>query len=333
VTPNLCLFFRRYLLFGVAVLVLCTTAQGNAQEVDIQRTLKELRAGQERLSAMEVQIAAWTCEGTSSLSKTGSSGSLTVKRLGESILGQAISRAPMRIFCKNSKYVFAVEETKVTGTWAVISQQATELEKAWSEMVPRQSMVFYPLQAQGNAFTTLQMLRDPEFKPKGARNIQNNRVELDYEYEMQGKSEGNKIHSEGTLVLATDLEWLVVKSISRTPVTASVAFPTESVMTRVAVRDGDLIRVTSSKVDNIDARSGKSLNWFANTYKYLSPDTVDPAEFDMEFYGPKSPVAAPVADVYEDRPSHNWPLWGGIGLGCIIFSAILAWFVRRRKRD
>ena len=48
---------------------------------------------------------------------------------------------------------------------------------------------------------------------------------------------------------------------------------------------------------------------------------------DLSTYG----IVAPSDDVYEDR-GFNWPLWGGLGLFCLVLSATIAFIVRRRNR-
>jgi hypothetical protein len=185
---------------------------------------------------------------------------------------------------------------------------------------------YYPLQAQRGEFTTLQMLDDTEFKPRRARRVSADRVELDYSYRLPAGEQGARTQVEGTLTLATDMEWVVVKSVSHAAETPA-GFPINSLVVREVKRVGDTIRAKSVSVDFINGQTKQAINTKKYTYKYLPPETVDPAEFTIEYYN----LTAPEFDVYEDR-QFNWPLWGGIGVGCIAMSVLLAWFIRRRLR-
>lgn len=64
---------------------------------------------------------------------------------------------------------------------------------------------------------------------------------------------------------------------------------------------------------------GKSVYNFKRT-------ALEPMPSDLASYG----ISPPNEEVYEDSQS-NWLLWGGLGLCCVVFSAILAWRVRRRN--
>ena len=64
------------------------------------------------------------------------------------------------------------------------------------------------------------------------------------------------------------------------------------------------------------------------TYKLLAPETVDPAEFTLEYYKLTAPESV---EAYEDRPPFNWRLWGSVGIICIALSSVLGWYVRRRR--
>lgn len=222
--------------------------------------------------------------------------------------------------------MFAVEKSKGSGSWALLKYQRTDVENGWRRQVDKDHPIYYPLQAQRGEFTTLQMLDDPEFKPTRARRVAPDRVELDYIYRLPASEQGNRTKVDGTLTLATDLDWLVVKSVSHAAETP-LGYPVDSVLIRDAERAGEVIRAKSVTMDFIHAETKKAFNTRKYTFKYLSSETVDPAEFTIEYYN----LVAPDHDVYEDR-GVNWLLWGGIGVGCIALSVFLGWFIHRRMR-
>jgi len=62
-------------------------------------------------------------------------------------------------------------------------------------------------------------------------------------------------------------------------------------------------------------------------YNYtFTPSKHPPQSLNLSDYN----IEIPVDDVYEDR-SFNWLLWGGLGVTCLVVSALLAWIVKRRR--
>jgi hypothetical protein len=79
---------------------------------------------------------------------------------------------------------------------------------------------------------------------------------------------------------------------------------------------------------NYNKKSGSEFS-YSYTYRFSPSDVVsDPAEFTLEYYK----IQTPTDEVYEDGPGFNWLLWGGIGVGCIALSVVLAWFIRRKRQ-
>ncbi len=90
------------------------------------------------------------------------------------------------------------------------------------------------------------------------------------------------------------------------------------------VNKGDPINGLSISIDIACLTTGKMQE--ENIYTYSITDTKS-FPVDLEDYS----IEVPLDDTYEDR-GFNWPLWGGLGLFCLVLSATIAFLVRRRNR-
>ena len=346
------------ILGGSLVILILFTGRGSAEEIDADRVVKELRSGIVRLQTAETRLAAW--EGKVEISgKAGQTASATciVKRHEKSFL---MEYKKIRVI-NNSTEVFAVKPTFLSGEWALTRYTKPGTDRVWKEWNHDCHFQFYPLLSalirnsasasksldlrrshkdlrRENRFTyqspllsvtggstILHILDDPTFVTKRARRAADNRVELDYEYiPSAGDTAAAKIVTTGTFTLAPDLDWLAVKSITRT--SGGPIGQIDCTMERQALRDGDSIRVVATTYGCKTANDQYNRN-SKFTYKILPPDTVDPSEFTLDYYS----ITAPEQDVYEDRRQFNWTLWGSIGAICIALSLVLGWIVRRRR--
>jgi hypothetical protein len=122
------------------------------------------------------------------------------------------------------------------------------------------------------------------------------------------------------------LEWLVVKAVSHAAVTP-LDHPVDSVMSREIRKQGELVQVDSIRLQYINSDTKAVFSSAQFVYRY-NIGSVNPDEFSVAHYQ----ITPPVLDVYEDR-RFNWPVWTGVGVLCLAASALLAWVVRRARRE
>lgn len=307
----------------VLTFLVCYGSSASGEELDARQVVRDAQSGQRRLAEAEVRQAVWVCEQGAVLNGQ-STGSVrqTVKRHGNAILGQMHTG----VVCKTPDYFFAVDRSKVTGRWTLIKYHKSGAEGAWRQQIDKLHLVYHPLTGQREEFTTGTMLADPNFDPRAARRTAPERVELDFRYQLPETISASKTQIEGTLTFAPDMDWVVVKWVAHAA-TTPLGYPVDSVLTREVQRVGEAVRVESVKLEYTNANTKAALN--SRLYKYTYPPVgeVNPEEFTLDHYQ----IQPPTDDVYEDR-GFNWPLWGGIGVGCLALSVLLAWYVRRKRR-
>lgn len=221
---------------------------------------------------------------------------------------------------KNDSEMFEINSKTSNRGWVLRRPVKPISDDIWHKALSDSRFAVHPLLVTSGKSNILDLLDDKSFTPTRARKATENRVELDYEV-TDGDSTGR-----GTLTLAPDLDWLVLRSaITHTSPSGGSG---RTAFSRDALRDGELIRVKSitfeAGVEGKPQYSSKS----KYTYKLLAPETVDPVEFTLAHYDLVAPESV---EAYEDRPPFNWRLWGGVGGVCIALSLVLGWFVRRRR--
>ncbi len=303
---------------------LMLTHHASAEDIPTSQVVKDLRSGITRLQAVEVRLAAWECvtEQTYGVGGKPMTGAGVVKRQGVSMLLDASQpqKTDRWRAVKNDSEMFTVTSRTGGQTW--VMSGFVKLFPGESPKAPGgEQFATYPLLAVNIKRNILQLLDDKSFNPTRAQRVAENRVELDYEL-TDGKSTGR-----GTLTLAPDLDWLVVRSVITFPSSGEKGGSSRTTLSRDAIRDGDLIRVKSISHEVVLEGKPQYSNTSKYTYKFIAPDTVDPAEFTLDYYKLDAPESA---DAYEDRPPFNWRLWGSVGVTCIVLSVVLGWHIRRR---
>ena len=277
--------------------------RGSAEDLPTNQVVKDLRAGTVRLQSAEVRLSTWEC--VPEYSRGGgksSSGTYVVKRHGASVLvnaAQTVKSDQYRTI--NSAIEMFSMESKTSGrTWVLSNYQKRKSDDDTPLTRGDDQFAISPLTAVNGTLTILQLLDKKNFTPTRARGVAKNRIELDYELS-HGDATGR-----GTLTLDPDLDWLVIRLEYKIPPTSGPGGSGSSSFSRDAIRDGDRIRVKSATceagVEGKPQYSSKS----KYTYKLLAPETVDPAEFTLEYYKLTAPESV---EAYEDRPLFNWRLW------------------------
>ncbi len=314
---------RNVALAGLLVFSLLFSQRGNAEDIPTSQVMKELRSGIARLQATEIRLTTWEC--VPELSRGGgkpNSGTFLVKRHGASVLVNAAPALKPDQYrtINNDVEMFSIESKTSGRTWVLRNYQKRKAGDDTPRTQGDDQFAICPLTAVNDNSTILQLVDKKTFTAVRARKVAENRVELDYEL-----TDGDAI-GRGTLTLAPDLDWLVIRSVytitSKSGDSGRVAF------SRDAVRDGDLIRVKSANYEAGVEGKPQFSNKSKYAYKLLAPETVAPAEFTIEYYKLTSPESV---EAYEDRPPFNWRLWGSVGVICITLSLVLAWIVRRRR--
>jgi hypothetical protein len=315
----------RIAAFVIVVAVLPVTAVNtvvSAGDITPEQVVRELRNGHDRLAEFEARLAVWECEqSVVSNGRKAGAGQITVKRHQDGILGEL----PTGRICMTPQHFFAVGRSKGNDRWSLLKFQRSDVESRWRQPIEKEYLVYHPLLGQRGEFNTRDMIADPLFLPTAARRIAKDRVELDYEYQLPTATGGQRTKVSGTLTLATDMDWLVVKAVSHAADTP-LGHPVGSTLTREVERRGDVLGTTTARLEYVNSLTKQVMNSRVYKYRYASAD-VDPREFTLDYYQ----LQAPSDDVYEDRP-FNWLLWGGIGVGCIALSLLLAWLVRSTRR-
>ena len=312
------------LLAVVLTVFFVLSGRGAAEEINAKQVVEELRSGIGRLETAEARLKAFECKREIWMGGSKRSNSVsTITKYHENSLLVEINGIRL---VKNSTDQFAVTPTSMKLNWILSRYHKRGTADTWKALNIDSHFAICPLLAVSDTLSILNVLNDPTFGPKQARRVADNRVELDYDLTLSpaGDSAGTPIVMGGTFTLATDLDWLAVRSVTRSAINSVGQIA--CTMTRDAVRDGDSIRVLASTYgcgSENDQYSRRS----KYIYKQLPPDAVDPAEFTLAHYNLTAPEQD---DVYEDRQPTNWILWGGIGVGCIVLSLILRWYVRRR---
>jgi hypothetical protein len=291
-----------------------------AEEPTPESVLRDMRSGYARLQKTEEELTLWDCEHVaSSNGQAMPPVQYTVKQHGGSVLGVLKSRG---LICRTPEAFFALEQRKATDRWTLLKYQPTRAAEAWDEQIKREQLIYHPLLSHREEFTTPVMIADPLFVPTAARSISRDRVELDFRYQLPNSSGGARTEITGTLTLATNMDWLVVKWVSHAAMTP-LGHPVDSTLVREVQSQGGIPRINSARLEYVNGQTKALMN-----ATYPDSGSVNPDEFKLEHYQ----IPVPAGEVSEDRPPFNWPLWGGIGVGCIALSILLAWLVRRKRR-
>lgn len=314
---------RNVRLAGLLVFSLLFSHRGNAEDLPTSQVMKELRSGVARLQAAEIRMTSWEC--VPEFSRGGgksSSGILLVKRHGTSVLVDTSSslKSEQHRTINNDDEMFSIESRTGRQTWILRNYQKRKADGNTPQTQGEDLAALYPLTSVNDSLTILQLVGKKSFVPSRARKLAENRVELDYEL-TDGDATGR-----GTLTLAPDLDWLVIRSVYT--ITSNSGDSGRVAFSRDAVRDGDLIRVKSATCEAGVGGKPQYSSKSKYAYKFLAPESVDPAEFTLGYYKLTAPESV---EAFEDRPQFNWRLWGSAGVGCIALSVVLAWIVRRRR--
>ena len=297
--------------------------RGSAEDLPANQVVKDLLSGTARLQAAEIRQSTWECIPVyiRGGGKPGS-GTYLVKYLGASVLVNAAQTTKSEHYrtINSGVETFSMESKTSGRTWVLRNYQKRKPDDAKPLTTGDDQFVICPLTAVSDHSTILQLLDKESFTATRARRVAKNRIELDYDLP-DGTAKGL-----GTLTLDPDLDWLVIRSTNTT--TSPGGASGHTAFSRDAVRDGDRIQVKSisyeAEVKGKPQYGSKS----TYTFKLLAPETVDPAEFTLEYYNLSAPESV-VA--YEDRPKFNWILWGSVGAICIVLSLGLGWIEHRRR--
>jgi hypothetical protein len=303
----------------------------SAQDLSPEQVLRDIRAGIPRLQSVEGRLRAWECR----LEVTGGgsdprSASMTVKRAGQSVLLQyQLPGVQRQVAVMTETEVFAVSASRKEESWVLTKHVKSNNQQDLKSAIAI-TLASHPLTAVSDGVGIFEFLDRPEFKPTGVRKVAENRVELDFQYSQpSGDPALSKSQTRGTLTLATDLDWSVVRLVSRTTGGDHAQLGhSDFKMDRRIHRDGDLIRVSevTQYSSTTDARYSSTTNC---KYVPLISESINPAEFTLPYY---NIVALDEVEAFEDQPKFNWQLWGSLGVICLSLSLVLTWIVYRRKR-
>ncbi len=313
------LHFRMYIVTALCFFVSNFVV---AADLDPSQVAKEIRVAASRLQAAEDRLEAWKCTIESSSGGQASKPlTTTVMRHNTALLVKINDE--VSVF--NETGYFSVKSAQNNLAWVLIQHKIAMKPNETRQLIPIDYFT-YPLATLSNTQNIIKFLDNKTLNLIRARSISNGLVELEFEYAIDREGPGNKkseIH--GTLTLDPNLDWLVMKYLMTS--SGGLMGPVKSTMSRQVIRDGDQTRVVA--IDSTsDDEKGRISQKIKYTYQYFPNNSVNPAEFTLAYY---NLIAPGYEEVYEDKPKFNWTRWGIIGIGCIVLSLILGWYVRRRR--
>lgn len=290
---------------------------------EIETLISKIRSGQAELQKQEANTKAVQAERDFKIrGETEKSTYVTFQHNG-SILVLWENRR----FCLTTDEAFGVEKPPTSDKYAILFQTTNKPEEFFFKHVGKNHLLFRPLTAAVQSSTVLNVLDREGFKGESITQDGADLVTLHYTHPLPGRGAGEV--NRGAMTFSVPNHYLLTRFDYVLPVkNGENTRQLHGVMSRkFSIQGGQpVVTEVSQSLTSIPADLGDNTTRVRYTYpaQGASPD-----EFRLTHYTSSLP---PAQDVYEDRPPFNWPLWGGIGVGCIALSILLAWLVRRNRR-
>ena len=232
------------------------------------------------------------------------------------------------VLVRSSAEIFALKRQLGNESYALIMHKPKALDNDWKDAIRTRFFCNYPLSAFDDTTSLLDLINNSTFNILAAVDIDSRLFRVDYNYQSQLDLEQDKntrINFTGSLFFDKRCDWILVKA-SRTADSTPVGQMTYKIE-RGLEKSTDGFTCKSIDLSYYSQKIANS-NYTANIkYGYELNHDINDDVFQLSHYN----VNLQTDDTYEDH-GFNWPLWGGLGVGCIVLSLLLAWVVRRRNR-
>lgn len=284
---------------------------------DVQNELREIRDGQRVLERMQntyaisfKQIHEVNCHRGSYTYKAYNFDSMFLIDLIDARL------------CCNKDYCFSIKKSTINSPYTLFNYNRVDKEKSLRQWLENYLIAMRPLTTFSEMQTVGEFLNDPNVMIESCQLLPGNKYQLAYSW--SSNSPDNQRTAKGTAVFDRCHHCILIEA-HKTLSFANGAAPL--VVDAFRTFDTDGSNITLKDFKEYYTQNSKRIRVVENIVLHDSTPNLAPAEFSLEYYG----ITPPTDDVYEDRV-FNWPLWGGVGVGCILLSLLLAWIIRRRNR-
>lgn len=292
-----------------------------AEDLDAGSTIQEIQNAQVKIQLEEEQLRAWECNISSG---SGKPTNILMKQLDGSTLCKIVD--DISVF--TSSGIFTVRQNPFAKSWALsnyTSQKNKDLFREYTLL----EYSNHPLCAMASKRLATSYLNEHSKDIVTARRLANGKVELIFKYELKRAVGGRPTGTsaiEDVLVFDPAVRMLLVAHNSKS--TGGPAGTVTYRMSRKAAIIQGKLEVQSITYGSTSERVKNEQSSICK-FQYYHDQAPSPKEFNLEYYGLTAPPEPD--DVYEDRGT-NWPLWGGLGVVCVILSLFFTWFLRRRNR-
>lgn len=300
---------------------LAPAALYSQQVTSSKQLIDTLKSQYPQLRNQEQNLISWKCVMDRDVgTKISKKATIEVKRLESATLVK--HGDTVLAFC--DQYSFTISSTRGQN-WKLLSFTRSHKDTSKNPKLPIEFSL-QPLTAFSTDLDYGLLLELPSLEFSNIKYLSNDtlRANFFYTYNTPGQQAG--IHCSGEMTFATNMSWCLI-ACSYTSNNNSSKFSTKFDR-KLSVVNGILQVDSIREVTDVDMP--KIHQHHVWSYTYDRQAKLNQNEFELSFYGLSEPPSENT-EAYEDR-GFNWPLWGGLGVACIVLSLLLAWMVRRRNR-
>jgi hypothetical protein len=233
------------------------------------------------------------------------------------------------VTCFTPEYTFSVRKHPNKNAWMLSKYTKRGTEAKWLSSHVELASAVHPLVSFGHPFaTSVNSYNAPEYKLLSTRRLSDTVSELTLRFDTKSQFTSEASQYTAVYELSVPMNYFILSITTHSETAGSNVHPARTtVMKSEAILDATKILINNITKSStiIGDKSPDVIEIY--DFKYHYNEQVNPAEFTLEYYG----ILLPTDEVYEDR-GFNWPLWGGLGVGCIVLSLLISWYLRRRSR-
>ncbi|WP_162657807.1 hypothetical protein [Tuwongella immobilis] len=307
------------LLIGLGRSSICFAQTSGVGE--LEELLAKIRDGQAKLREWELEIPAYQAE--REFTARGKTDKSQIKSFHHQ--QATLIEIGNRRFCLRANEVFGVEKARKGNQYALLFQTSTKADDYFQSIVGKSQLLFFPLTAAVQSSSVLDVLSRDGFRAESMTRDGPDLVTLHYSRPLP--NQGENVVDRGILTFSISNHYLLTRFESRLPLQEGERSRMFScIMNRTFTSQAGKPVVT--EVTQVLASTPTHVGDNTTKIRYRSLEQgAMPEEFQFTHYI----ASPPVLDVYEDRPTFNWPIWVGLGVACIVISVVLAWVVRRKR--